>query len=200
MIYNARYITLIMEREFMPPKAKLTKRQILESALLLIEEKGGEYLTAKHLADYLSSSTQPIFSHFSSMDELKSELFTEALKIFGKALREEVNCDNRYLALGLNYIHFAQKQPHLFRYLFMSDYGKKDLVKEQVEMNYILEVIKEEKHLTGEKAVSVYRDMWLFSHGIAVMMVTGTANFAEEEIRNMLIDACRAFVMWFEHK
>lgn len=178
----------------MPPKPKIQKEQILEKALKVVREKGISALTAKALAVSLGCSTQPIFWHYESMDALKREVFSEALKIFGQALRRENRCESPYMAIGLNYIRFAVEEKELFRLLFMSNFGQTDIVGSRPEMDYILKVIEESEHITGKNAQTIYKDMWLFSHGIAVMMTTGTATFSEEEVRKMLGDVCRGLV------
>ena len=184
----------------MPPKPKITREQILQEALSLVRERGAAFLTAKSLAERLSCSTQPIFWHFENMDALKEAVFKEALAVFGKALRKKIPCESRYLAVGLNYIRFSMEERALFRMLFMSDFGKTDVVGARVEMDYILGVIEESKHITGENAQTIYREMWLFSHGIAAMMATGTAAFTEEEVRTMLSDVCRGLIGNLENK
>lgn len=184
----------------MAPKPKVTREQIVSAALSVVRERGVAALTAKSLAEALSCSTQPIFWQFESMDALKREVFSAALDIFGQALRREVDCKSRYLALGLNYIRFATEERELFRLLFMSDFGKTDLIGANVEMEYVLCVIEEAEHITGENAKVIYRDMWLFSHGIASMMTAGTARFSEEEVQEMLSGVCRALIASIENK
>ena len=71
----------------MPPKPKITKQQILEKALAIVREKGLAALTAKALAETLGCSTQPVFWHYDSMEAVRADVFSEALKVFGKALR-----------------------------------------------------------------------------------------------------------------
>ena len=184
----------------MPPKPKITKQQILEKALAIVREKGLAALTAKALAETLGCSTQPVFGHYDSMEAVRADVFSEALKVFGKALRRESDCGSRYMALGLNYIRFASEERELFRMLFMSDAGKTDLIGAQVEREYVMSVIEETEHITGESAQTVYKDMWLFSHGIAAMIAAGAANFSEEELREMLGDVCRGLIAILKNK
>ena len=169
----------------MPPKIKVRKEDILKAALALIRERGAERLTAKALAEALSCSTQPVFWHFESMEDLKN---------FGAALRRGEEGVSPYMAIGLNYIRFAAEEKGLFRMLFMSDFAHTDVVGAHVEMDYIVGVIEESEHIGGEDAQTVYRDMWLFSHGIAAMTATGTASFSEEEVKKMLKDVCRGLI------
>ena len=55
----------------MPPKARITKREIISTAIILVRENGAGSLNARAIASALGCSTQPIFSNFSSMDELQ---------------------------------------------------------------------------------------------------------------------------------
>ena len=184
----------------MPPKPKVTKKQILDKALSIVREHGIHYLTAKHLADARACSTQPIFWHYENMESLKKDIFDEAMKIFGQALRHANDCNSRYMALGVNYIRFAKEERELFRLLFMSDISKTDIFSTRVEMDYILNVIEESEHITGEDAQVIYRNMWLFTHGIAAMIATGTADFSSGEVRTMLSDVCRGLIMNLKNK
>ena len=178
----------------MPPKPKITREQILQGALALVREGGVGALTAKALAAKLSCSTQPIFWHYANMDALKTELLHEAQRIFGEHLRRKSEEASPYLAAGMNYISFAVEERELFRLLFMSDFSQTDVVGSRLEMEYMLRVIEESERIRGEKAQIIYRDMWLFSHGIAAMLATGTAKFTENEVRTMLSDVCRGLI------
>ena len=165
----------------MPPKAKVSKERILQAAMALVRKKGSGALTAKALAATLSCSTQPIFWHYGNMEALKKDV-------------------SPYMSVGLNYIRFASEEKELFCMLFMSDFGQTDLFGARVEMEYILGVIEESGDIRGENAQTIYRDMWLFSHGIAAMTATGTANFSDEEIKTMLGDVYRGLVKNLESK
>ena len=45
----------------MPPKARITKEQVIDAAVEIVRTKGEDALTAKSLAGALKCSTQPIF-------------------------------------------------------------------------------------------------------------------------------------------
>ena len=182
----------------MPPRPKVTREQIVNGALALVRRGGEAALTAKALAAELSCSTQPIFWHFSTMEELRGAVYEAALGVFGEHLRRPQEGVSPYMAVGLNYISFASEERALFRLLFMSDFGKTDLIGANVEMEYVLRVIEETEHITGDNARIIYRDMWLFSHGIAAMIAAGTAEFSEDELRGMLSGVCRALISSLE--
>ena len=182
----------------MPPKPKVTKQQILEGAVALVREKGAGALTAKALAARLGCSTQPIFWQYAGMDELRQEVMRESLALFGEYLRRENAGVSAYLSVGLNYIRFAREEKYLFRGLFMGEFGQTGLFGAKVEMEYVLRVIEKNDRITGERAQVIYKDMWLFSHGIAAMIAAGTAEFEEGELRKMLTDVYRGLARYLE--
>lgn len=57
----------------MPPKAKLSKEEIIETAFEMTRENGFEHVTARELAHRLGCSTQPIFHVFQNMEEVKKK-------------------------------------------------------------------------------------------------------------------------------
>ena len=62
----------------MPPKAKFTKDEILNTALSITEESGIDAVTARELGKRLGSSARPIFTVFESMDEIKHSVIMKA--------------------------------------------------------------------------------------------------------------------------
>lgn len=184
----------------MPPKPKVSKEDILCGAMDIVREGGETALTAKALAEKLHCSTQPVFWHYVNMEELRCEVFDRALSVFGENLRRQRACISKYMAIGLNYIRFATEERGLFKLLFMSDFGKTDIIGADVEMEYILDVMAESENIKGEEAKKIYREMWIFSHGIATMIATGAARFSEKEISSMLGDVFRGLVKNLKEK
>ena len=56
----------------MPPKVKITKEDIIKTAVELVRSNGAEALNARAVAAELNCSTQPVFSNFATMDELQN--------------------------------------------------------------------------------------------------------------------------------
>ena len=52
----------------MPPKAKVTREDILSACVEIIRESGFDAVNARALASRLGCSTQPIFSNYASME------------------------------------------------------------------------------------------------------------------------------------
>ena len=92
-------------------------------------------------------------------------------------------------AVGVNYILFAQEEPNLFKLLFMTDREKDiSIFKSTLDDNKIeyLSMIKEIYDFNDEQANQYYVSMWIFSHGIATMLVSDLTAFTTEEISKLL--------------
>ena len=72
----------------MPPKAKLSKEEIIETAFEMTRENGFEHVTARELAHRLGCSTQPIFHVFQNMEEVKKEVYERTRAFFTKEMME----------------------------------------------------------------------------------------------------------------
>ena len=61
----------------MAPKVKVTKGQILTAAVNIVRRDGIGALNARDLAKRLNCSTQPIFSCYSTMEKLKTDVWKQ---------------------------------------------------------------------------------------------------------------------------
>ena len=55
----------------MPAKPKFSREEVIKTAFAIVREAGIEKVSARTIANRLKSSPQPIYSHFSSMEELQ---------------------------------------------------------------------------------------------------------------------------------
>ena len=62
----------------MPPLQKTGKEEIVNAAFDIVRREGKDSLNARALAGRLGISTQPIFSNFRNMEELKAEVVKKA--------------------------------------------------------------------------------------------------------------------------
>ena len=74
----------------MPPKIRIAKQDIINTSLSIIRESGVNALNARSLATYMGCSTQPIFSNYSSMDELKQDVIQTAYTIYQNYVNKEI--------------------------------------------------------------------------------------------------------------
>ncbi|MBQ9922065.1 MAG: TetR/AcrR family transcriptional regulator, partial [Clostridia bacterium] len=87
----------------MPPKVKITKKDIIKTALELVEQNGDDSLNARSIAAALNCSTQPVFSNFQSMEELQREVVNAAYEKYMDFLRREAESGKypEYKAIGM---------------------------------------------------------------------------------------------------
>ncbi|MFD3450372.1 TetR/AcrR family transcriptional regulator [Microbacteriaceae bacterium 4G12] len=180
----------------MPPKERITEEAIIETSIKLIQEGGLESFNARELAKRLNCSTQPIFSKFKSMDELRGILYGKVEKIYNQHMLEGMKNHNSFFGMGIAYIDFAKTEKNLFKMLFMSDSIKVKSVFEMIdgEDNHeIVQMISKMTDLIEENAKQLFVDIWLITHGIASVLVANSCEFSDTEIENILKDAFMGF-------
>jgi AcrR family transcriptional regulator len=173
----------------MPPKIKITKTDIIQTALSLVREAGAEALNARSIASALNCSTQPIFSNFESMEDLENSVTVAAYERYLGFISTEVESGKypAYKAFGMAYIRFAKEEKELFKLLFMRDRGEKDLLP-TVDFDSSVEMIMKNNGFSREQAQLMHLEMWVCVHGIATILVTSFLTLEWDLISNMLTD------------
>lgn len=174
----------------MPPKAKFTKQQIVEAGLDIIREEGMEYLTARALGKRLKSSACPIFTVFKNMEEVQAEINKAARAVYSKYVKKGLEEESAFKGVGLQYVMFAMEEPRLFQLLFMSEQSQQPSgsnILPVLDDNYeaILSSVQNRYALSKEKAERLYKHLWIYTHGIAVLCATNTCTFTADEIASM---------------
>lgn len=181
----------------MSRKATITKKDIVNKAFLITKKEGFEQITSRKLAAAAGCSTQPIFRIYENMDALKKDVYDEAA-IYYEAFYRDFNKSHElpFVDLGLAYIGFAQKYPHLFQLLFISEQSEDsksmyDLVNGSDE-NVVKEINKAAAK-GAKNAQDLFMKMWIFIHGAGCMAVTGDYDLDEKATAAMLESAYKAF-------
>lgn len=184
----------------MPPKIKYTKEDILNAALEIARERGIEAVMAREVGKKLGSSVSPIFTAFSSMEELHEAIVDKARMIFDSYLSDAIFYSPAFKRLGMQMIHFAQDEPQLFRILFMSRGDAKENFADALEKltsrtSPYVEIVQDEYKLDKEQAYRLFTQLWIHTYGIGVMCATGVCTFSEEEISDMLSEVFAGMLM-----
>ncbi len=175
----------------MPPKAKFTKDQIVQAGMEIIRTGGIENLTARALGKKLGSSACPIFTIFENMEAVQLEIKHQAKAIYAQYVQKGLKETPAFKGVGTQYICFAMQEPKLFQLLFMSEQEEKPVVNSVlpiIEDHYIdiLLSVQNTYHLSMDKAERLYRHLWIYTHGIAVLCATHMCTFTMEEIGQMM--------------
>lgn len=173
----------------MPPKIKITKEEIIKTAVELVRASGEQSINARVIATTLNCSTQPIFSNFSTMDKLQDAVIMAAYDRYLVFLKNEVESGRypQYKAFGMAYIRFAKEEKELFKLLFMCDRQEKELTP-TLDFNVSVQMIMNANGVTKEKAELMHLEMWTCVHGIATMLATSFLALEWTLISNMLTD------------
>ena len=176
----------------MPPKARITKEMILDVVLEITRENGFETVNARSIASKLQCSTRPIFTCYGSMEELKSDFLDFAFKTYERYVADYGNSVQfkPYLLLPLSYIAFAEEETHLFQLLFISDMD----LDMKAGRDFYNEIGNEAKakefaEMVGielEAAKGIFFDLFLYSHGIAVLTATKKMAVDQDHIEKMV--------------
>ncbi len=173
----------------MPPRVKITKEDIIKSAIELIRREGGEALNARSLATLIGCSTQPIFSNFATMEELFASVIKAAYRIYLGFIEAEVARNEYpvYKAYGMAYIRFAREERELFKLLFMCDRSGGSLTPTE-DFTASVEMIMKANGVGRESAELIHLEVWSATHGIAVMLATSFLELDDGLISRMLSD------------
>ena len=169
----------------MARKAIFKKDFIINKSVDFIKENGIDKLSARELTKYIGCSTQPIFRLYNNMDIYKRDLKKELNKEYNDFTEKFIDKDNYFLSINYAYAMYAKKENSLFKALFISDLSdKKDKNKKE-----LIEILKEEYNISDAKAESVYRDVSLYTKGLATNLCLKSMNISDKDLL-FLINNC----------
>ena len=184
----------------MPPKAKITKDMILHTVLDITRETGFETVNARSIAGKLQCSTRPIVTCYENMEELKKDFLDFAYEYYLQYVSSFSSSEQIIpsLLLPLSYIEFAAEETHLFKLLFMNDMDlnmaeAKDFYNE-ADNEKRAAAFSETIGVELERAKVIFLDLFLYTHGIAVLTAAGKIAFDRGSAEKMLMNLLSAFI------
>ena len=183
----------------MPAKIKATKEMIIDAAFAVARETGAENINARTVSERLNCSTQPVMYHFATIEELKRTVYEKADLYHSEYL---MNMKSRpkgaMLGIGMNYIRFAIEEPHLFRFLFQSDFFNGSTMLELIDAEELVPVLSAMQKSLGvgmEQTKKVFLTVFLFAHGYASIIANNELKCDEELINSHLEQAYRGAIL-----
>lgn len=187
----------------MPPKPTFSRERVLDAAFAVLAEEGWAAVSARAVAARLGASTQPIYSHLRSMDELAAALRVRAVKALA-AYQAGPSTGNELLDMAVGYVRFAQERPRLFAFLYL-EAAVPPSAEERALLHAELERLLGRPipfdALLGGLDTPGRDDLalkgWIFAHGLAVALAHGAlAPLPEDRIAALLAEAGEAFYAW----
>lgn len=180
----------------MPPKVRFQQQDIVTAAYELARKHGLDAINARSVASEIGCSTQPIFRVFENMEQLKARVFEKAVQHFSDFIEENKNCcESQYKSLGMAYLLYATKEPHLFHMVFMRcPVGATPEVPFFQCREEVLQMLVEKASFTQEQAEAIHLHMHVYTYGLAAMLAINQVRFTTDELSELLNMEYRAVV------
>jgi len=174
----------------MPPKVKITKEAIVDAAVEIVRCQGSQAINARTVAASLSCSTQPVFSNFATMEDLRFAVAAKADALYQSYIQREVTSGKypAYKASGMAYIRFAKEERELFKLLYMCDRAGAPIPEDAESTNQMVAIVRSNTGLDEDTSRLFHLEMWACVHGIATMFATGFLDLDWELVSRMLTD------------
>ena len=186
----------------MSAKKRITREEVITAALDLVRQGSPAALTARGVAAALGCSTQPIFSNFANMEDLRLAVIERAWRLYLDRTAADMAAGRYppYKASGMSYIAFAVQEPHLFELLFMRNRIALGETVDNTHPKDVIDAIMRQTGMDDKAARQFHSEMWVFVHGLAVMAVTGFAPPDEAAASEMLSDVYQGLCQQFRAK
>lgn len=180
----------------MPKKVVFSREDVVRKGFEILKEHGINNITARNIAKKLKSSPAPIYSYFSSMDELKEELIEVAKEQFLSYIRKPYT-DLVFLNVGMGIVIFAREERELFSSIFLKNNSYRDIISEFKKTVYMeieddprfIDISKEDKDWLLEKC-------WIYAHGLATLVST---EFIKDTSNDYIKDSLLDMSILFRH-
>ena len=175
----------------MAPRVKVMKDEIIAAAVEIVRRDGAEGLNARTVASALGCSTQPVFSNFATMQELRLAVVRQADLMCNEYIQREIGQGEfpAYKASGMAYIRFAKEEKELFKLLYMRDRRGEPTTDASVTEEPMETIVYRQTGLLGDAGKRFHLEMWAYVHGIAAMVATGFLDLDRDLVSQMLTDA-----------
>ena len=168
----------------MPRSAFFSKETVAGAGLEIVREQGIDALTARALGKQLGCSLSPIFTVFKDMDEIHTAVRQAAADLFADYVKDVLDYQPAFKEYGMRLIRFAKEQQNIFQ-LFL-ERGNSLLENAPLMALKCLDEIKESYQLTDKQILILYRQLWAFTCGIAVLATQSPEDYPDEVISGMI--------------
>lgn len=188
----------------MPPSTKITREMILKTGYELVKISGIESVNSRSIAKMLGCSTQPIFSQFPGMEELRRGIHDVACQKFEHDVLFYADSDSFMLRSYLEVINLAKNQKNIFKLIYLSEYciGENFL---NIRMNFesnkkIWNEIKLKYQVNDNECSDILERISLLVQGIATVIVTSNIKFSDEQVVNIVENTLEDMVMGIKER
>lgn len=184
----------------MPRKAMFTKEELVSAALEITRESGIGSVTARELGSRLGCSPRPLFTYFSTVDELKQAVRERALGLYRLSVRDAIADADILRGVFMGHVNFAGSEPELFSLIFESpvrdgETSLSGLIGETFELAH--RRVVSEYSLDEASAGEFFRCLWLLAHGAASISAASGIALSDEEAEALFSRGKRGLLLSF---
>jgi AcrR family transcriptional regulator len=164
-----------------PKEITYTKDQIVQAAFDIVKEGGINALSARKVADRLGASTAPVYSCFTSMDELDQAVEDRVHELMIEYTKR-LYTPRIDLNIGVGIVLFARDHPKLFNTYHAE--GKKTRDAEDKINEYLLQQMKKYPvydNIPDEDIRSLYSKFVIFSHGLCLLACSNELPYDDDD-------------------
>lgn len=188
----------------MPPNTKITREMILETGYELVIASGIESVNSRSIAKMLGCSTQPVFSQFQSMEELRQGIHNYASQNFEQDILCMADSDSFMRSSYLKVTDLAKKQKNIFKLIYLSEYcmGENFL---NSRMNFesnkkIWYEIKLKYQVNDTECSNVLERISLLVQGIATVIATSNIKYNDGQIIDIVENTLEDIVIGIKER
>ena len=181
----------------MPPAVKINRDMVVHAGFELIREQGIDCVNARSIAFTLNCSAKPLFRLYKNMDACKADIMMEVEKFYSAFMQQHIKPNDQLLTISLGYTELAQNEHNLFQALFVSNTNAGWSIADVLAAEWNQDVIEQTmiryniSRICSEK---LFRDTWLYTHGVATQIYGNAIVLATEEIKQLITHAINCFM------
>ncbi len=157
----------------MPKETQFNREDILAAAFDIFRREGINALSVRKIASVVGSSTAPVYSCFSGIDEIREALIQES---FERLIRytEKTYTEDIFLNIGVGMLEFAKDYPIVYRTIFLEDARGRDMFQRFSRTSKV--------QMRKEPSLSIFSDneidsildkLTVYTHGLSAMICAG---------------------------
>jgi len=174
----------------MPRDGLFTAEEIIDAAFHIFAQEGLQSISARRVAAHLKCSTAPVYTVFSSMEELKAKVVDKALNILLDYTAREYT-PQIFLNIGVGMLEFAKDYGFVYRALFLESDAHEQIFNKYTPRN--LQLMKHDQNLgvfNEDELKTILQKLTVHTHGLAAlicakMLPTATREYFIETLRDV---------------
>jgi AcrR family transcriptional regulator len=168
----------------MPKPVTFTRESILNAAFDIFALEGLSSISARGIASRIGASTAPVYSCYTGIDEIRSELMEISLRRLLEYTEKEYTPD-LFLNIGVGLLEFVKDYPRVYRAMFLDEDGNREIF-EQFRVKNLLQMRKEPtvSKFSEAQLEDILNKLTVYTHGLAALIC---ANMLEDTSTGNLI-------------